>query len=304
MSSFDRVQHDALMARVARRVHDKRVLRLIRRYLEAGVMADGLMHASEEGTPQGFSALAAALERHARRPRLGARSPRAQLRALRRRRTYLRQKRAGGRAGHGEHHALRRAAPEAARQPTEVGGRPCGPSGPCWGSSSSATGTVRIGVTVAPKALKRAKERIRELTTRNWGVSMKRRVKEINRFTVGWTAYYSYADTHRGRSRSSRSGCAAGSAGALEGVETRPHQARYRNLRALGIPAATRAHGRLAEGLLAHRRVLATPTRAADRLLARDHGLEGFSDPTAVSGNAKRTARCGPACRVVWGAPG
>jgi RNA-directed DNA polymerase len=41
------------MARVARRVHDKRVLRLIRRYLEAGVMADGLVHTTTEGTPQG-----------------------------------------------------------------------------------------------------------------------------------------------------------------------------------------------------------------------------------------------------------
>ena len=53
MSSFDRVQHDAVMARVARGAHDKRVLKLIRRYLQAGVMDGGLVHASEEGTPKG-----------------------------------------------------------------------------------------------------------------------------------------------------------------------------------------------------------------------------------------------------------
>lgn len=50
---FDRVNHDKLMARVARQVEDKRVLRLIRAYLNAGVMVNGVVMASEEGTPQG-----------------------------------------------------------------------------------------------------------------------------------------------------------------------------------------------------------------------------------------------------------
>jgi len=50
---FDRVNHDMLMARVARKVKDKKILLLIRRYLQAGVMEDGLVKPTEEGTPQG-----------------------------------------------------------------------------------------------------------------------------------------------------------------------------------------------------------------------------------------------------------
>ncbi|MBC7686517.1 MAG: group II intron reverse transcriptase/maturase, partial [Bdellovibrionales bacterium] len=50
---FDRVNHDILMSRIARKVNDDRVLKLIRRYLEAGMMSDGIVSARTEGTPQG-----------------------------------------------------------------------------------------------------------------------------------------------------------------------------------------------------------------------------------------------------------
>ena len=76
-SFFDRVQHDALMARVARRVHDKQVLRLIRCLPGSGRHGRRVGARERGGNPTRVSALAAALQRHARRPRLGARSPRA-----------------------------------------------------------------------------------------------------------------------------------------------------------------------------------------------------------------------------------
>jgi RNA-directed DNA polymerase len=50
-------------------------------------------------------------------------------------------------------------------------------------------------VRVDQKARKRAKDRLRRLTLRRWGISMERRIREINRFTVGWTAYFALADT-------------------------------------------------------------------------------------------------------------
>ena len=50
---FDRVQHDVLMSRIARKVSDRRLLSVIGKYLRAGVMVEGVLHATTEGTPQG-----------------------------------------------------------------------------------------------------------------------------------------------------------------------------------------------------------------------------------------------------------
>ena len=67
-----------------------------------------------------------------------------------------------------------------------------------------------IKVRIDPKARKRAKDRLRELTSRSWGVSMERRIRESQPLHGGWTAYFALADTPRPLSEVSMSGCAAG----------------------------------------------------------------------------------------------
>ncbi|MFO0650982.1 MAG: reverse transcriptase domain-containing protein [Polyangiales bacterium] len=93
---FDRVHHDVLMGRLARRIEDKRLLGLIRRYLEAGMMADGVATGGRGRRRR--PAVTAAGQRAVGRGGQGVGAPRSRVRALRRRLQRVRAVAEGGRA--------------------------------------------------------------------------------------------------------------------------------------------------------------------------------------------------------------
>ena len=182
------------MARVARRVHDKQVLKLTRRYLEAGVMDGGLVHVSEEGTPQGspLSPLLSNVMLDDLDWELDRRGHKF-VRYADDGRIYVSSERAGQRVMESiTQYIEQRLKLRVNRQKSAVAPAV---DRPLLGFQFFRYRDGRIGATVTPKALKRAQDRIRQLTTRNWGVSMERRIKEINRFTIGWTGYFAFADT-------------------------------------------------------------------------------------------------------------
>jgi RNA-directed DNA polymerase len=103
---FDHVHHDILMGRIGEVIRDKRVLRLIGKYLRCGAMVEGVVIASEEGTPQGgpLSPLLANIYLDALDKELG--SQRSLFQPICGRLQYLRWKRNGRQAGDGEHQRL------------------------------------------------------------------------------------------------------------------------------------------------------------------------------------------------------
>jgi group II intron reverse transcriptase/maturase len=297
---FDRVQHDALMARVARRVHDKQVLRLVRRYLEADVMSDGVRQEVEEGTPQGspLSPLLGNVMLDDLDREVGRRGHRF-VRYADDLMVYVQSERAGLRViASITQYVEQRLKLRVNREKSAVA--------PATKRPFLGFGFfVRDGevkVRIDPKARKRAKERLRRLTSRRWGVSMERRLHAINRFTVGWTAYFAYADTPRPlrdldewlRRRLRQ----------VKWKQWKRYRTRRRELRALGIPE--RAAREWAGSRKGYWRIAGSPVlqRALPNAYWAELGLKGFSDPYRRFRDALRTAGCGPARPVVWEGPG
>lgn len=184
------------MARVARRVTDKKVLKLIRAYPEAGVMADGVKQPTEEGTPQGspLSPLLSNVYLDDLDRMLEKRGHRF-VRYADDITIYVRSRRAAERVMQSTCEFIER------RLKLRVN-REKSPVDHATRRTLLGFGFLKRGgevkVRIDPKARKRAKDRLRRLTSRKWGTSMERRIGAINRFSRGWTAYFALADTPSG----------------------------------------------------------------------------------------------------------
>jgi len=185
---FDRVNHDILMACMARRVGDKRLLRIVRRFLQAGMMADGVCIERHEGTPQGgpLSPLLANLLLDDLDKELERRGHRF-CRYADDCNIYVRSQAAGERVMASVTGFLeKRLRLKVNRQKSAVA-----PAGErqFLGHRLNADGTLGI----APKSIARAKDRLRKLTRRNRGISLDRMISEVNAFTTGWVTYFRHA---------------------------------------------------------------------------------------------------------------
>lgn len=190
---FDRVNHDILMDRLARRIADKAVLRLIRRYLQAGIMADGVVMARDEGTPQGgplspllvnvlLDEVDRALQQRGHRFARYADDCNV----------YVRSQKAGERVLRWMRKMYEQLHLRVNEKKTEVGpvfGRKF--LGYCLRRWSGNT----VKIAVAPKALDTFKRRIRLITRRVGGQGITQIAEQMRIYLRGWKSYFRLAQT-------------------------------------------------------------------------------------------------------------
>ena len=189
---FDRVNHDKLMGEVAKRITDKRMLKLLRAYLNAGVMENGLVSSMEEGTPQGgplspwlsnilLDELDGELEKRGHRF----------VRYADDCNVYVRSQRAGRRVMESLAKFI------VVRLKLRVNSEKSAVGQP-WQRKFlgfSFTANREPKRRIAPQAVKRFKQRVRKLTRRTRGVSLEEMVKQLAVYLCGWREYFVFCQT-------------------------------------------------------------------------------------------------------------
>jgi RNA-directed DNA polymerase len=291
---FDRVNHDRLMARVALQVKDKRVLGLIRRYLESGVMIDGVVVETAEGTPQGgpLSPLLSNIYLDELDKELEKRGHKY-CRYADDCNVYVRSRRAGERVMVSVKGFITGRLKLKVNEAKSAVDRP-------WRRKflgfSFLTGK-EAKIRIAPKSLDRLKGKLRELTRRNRSQEMKERIERINGYVGGWVGYFAKAETPSVLEKLDKwllrrlRACVWKS---WKRVRTRDHK-----LRALGLPEGV--VGYMANTRKGAWRIAASPPlqQGLSRAYWANLGLVGLLDRYHQIRNTWRTAGCGPACPVV-----
>ena len=189
---FDRVNHDKLMGQIAKRVEDKRVLKLIRAMLNGGVMEDGLVSPSEEGTPQGgpLSPLLSNLVLDELDRELERRGHRF-VRYADDSNIYVRSERAGQRVMESLKQFICKKLKLKVNESKSAVAKP--QERKFLGFSF--TGGKELKRRIAPKAIDRFKERVREITRRIRGIGMEQRIAELAQYLRGWLGYFGFCQT-------------------------------------------------------------------------------------------------------------
>jgi len=190
---FDRVNHDILMGLVAKRVTDKRILKLIRGFLTAGVLADGLVSQTVEGTPQGgpISPLLSNLMLDVLDKELERRGHRF-VRYADDCNISVRSQRAGERVMTGIEQFLAKRLKLKVNKAKSAVAPPSVRKFLGFSLISRSAGPKRC---IAPQALLRFKDRVRELTRRTRGRSLAQIIEELSRYLRGWRAYFGFCET-------------------------------------------------------------------------------------------------------------
>jgi RNA-directed DNA polymerase len=189
---FDRVNHDKLMGQIAKRIEDKRLRKLIRAFLNAGVMENGLVSPSVEGTPQGgpLSPLLSNLVLDELDRELERRGH-CYVRYADDCNIYVRSEQAGRRVMESLTRFITHKLKLKVNETKSAVARP--QERKFLGFSFTAgPGVKRV---IAPKALDRFKRRIRDITRRAKGVSIQTTIKELASYMRGWRSYFGFCET-------------------------------------------------------------------------------------------------------------